>query len=85
MPLTEYQADLARLLSENRSFDSYLAGGAALLIEPNSRRYSRDLDDFHDSDSRVAEAFQVDRETLEDAGDSLDVDLNQPGYIRAIG
>lgn len=84
MPLTEYQAELARLLSANRSFDSYLAGGAAILIEPNTRRYSRDLDYFHDSENRVAEAFQADRETLEGAGYSLDVDLNQPGYIRAI-
>ena len=36
MPLTAYQLGIARLLSENRTFDSYLAGGAAILIEPNS-------------------------------------------------
>ena len=57
MPLTDYQASLARLLSENRTFDSYLAGGAAILIEPNTTRFSRDLDYFHDSEVRVAEAF----------------------------
>ena len=57
MPLTDYQASLARLLSENRTFDSYLAGGAAILIEPNTMRFSRDLDYFHDSEARVAEAF----------------------------
>jgi len=44
MPLTEYQAELARLLAVNRTPDSYLAGGAALLIEPSSERYSNDLD-----------------------------------------
>jgi hypothetical protein len=27
---------MARLLSENRTFDSYLAGDAAILIEPSS-------------------------------------------------
>lgn len=84
MPLTEYQAGLALLLSENRSFDSYLAGGAAILIEPKTKRFSRDLDYFHDSEARVAEAFAADRQKLENGGYSIDVDLNQPGYIRAI-
>ena len=72
------------MLSRNRSFDSYLAGGAAILIEPNTTRYSRDLDYFHDSDRRVAEAFAVDRDLLEQSGYALDVDLLQPGYVRAI-
>ncbi|MHC4973090.1 MAG: nucleotidyl transferase AbiEii/AbiGii toxin family protein [Planctomycetota bacterium] len=84
MPLTEYQANLARLLSGNRSFDSYLAGGAAILIEPNTKRYSRDLDYFHDSDKRVAEAFAADCSVLEQAGYSVEVDLQQPGYVRAV-
>lgn len=84
MPLTEYQASLARLLSRNRTFDSYLAGGAAILIEPNTTRYSRDLDYFHDSEARVAEAFAADRALLQGEGYSIDVDLNQPGYVRAI-
>ena len=84
MPLTDYQAKLARLLSGNRSFDSYLAGGAAILIEPNSARFSRDLDYFHDSEARVAEAFAADRKLLESSGYALDVDLNQVGFVRAI-
>lgn len=84
MPLTEYQANLAHLLSGNRSFDSYLAGAAAILIEPNTKRYSRDLDYFHDSDTRVAEAFAADRSVLEQTGYSVEVDLQQPGYIRAV-
>ena len=84
MPLTPYQADLARLLSVNRTFDSYLAGGAAILIEPNTTRFSRDLDYFHDSEERVAEAFAVDRQSLQTAGYTLDLELNQPGYIRAV-
>jgi len=84
VPLTDYQASLARLLSENRTFDSYLAGGAAILIEPNTTRFSRDLDYFHDSEARVAEAFTADRRLLEAGGYSIDVDLNQPGFVRAI-
>ncbi len=84
MPLTDYQASLARLLSKNRTFDSYLAGGTAILIEPNTTRFSRDLDYFHDSEARVAEAFAADRRLLEREGYSIDVDLNQPGFVRAI-
>ena len=84
MPLTNYQSDLARLLSENRTFDSYLAGGAAILIEPNTKRFSRDLDYFHDSEARVAEAFSADRDLLENNGYSIEVDINQPGFVRAI-
>jgi len=75
---------LAQLLSRNRTFDSYLAGGAAILIQPETTRYSRDLDYFHDSEARVAEAFAADRQLLEASGYLIDVDLNQPGYIRAI-
>jgi len=84
MPLTGYQAKLTRLLSGNRTFDSYLAGGAAILIEPNTKRVSHDLGYFHDSEKRVAEAFAADRALLEKKGYSVDIDLNQPGYVRAI-
>lgn len=84
MPLTDYQARLARTLSENRTPDSYLAGGAAILIEPNTMRFSRDLDYFHDSESRVAQAFDADRELLAARGYSLDLDLSRPGYVRAV-
>lgn len=84
MPLTRYQAALARTLSTNRTPDSYLAGGAAILIDPTTTRFSNDLDYFHDSESRVAEAFAEDAALLEANGYGVDVDLNQPGYIRAI-
>ncbi len=47
-------------------------------------RFSRDLDYFHDSETRVAEAFTADRGLLDAGGYSIDVDLNQPGFVRAI-
>jgi hypothetical protein len=84
MPLTEHQARLVRLLSVNRSFDSYLAGGAAILIEPQTTRFSRDLDYFHDSDARVARAFADDQQLLASHGYEVEVQLNQPGYVRAV-
>lgn len=84
MPLTEFQGAIAELLAANRSPDSYLAGGAALHIEPQSKRYSNDLDYFQDSEERVAKAFSDDRRTLVDAGYEVDVLLQQPGLVRAL-
>ncbi len=83
MPLTEFQSSVARLLAANRSEDSYLAGGAALHVEPRSRRYSNDLDYFHDSPERVAEAFSKDRALLEEYGYVVTVEMALPGYIRS--
>ncbi|MFO7655159.1 MAG: hypothetical protein R6X25_15275 [Candidatus Krumholzibacteriia bacterium] len=84
MPLTAFQATIGRLLAANRSEDSYLAGVAAMLAAPNTTRYSHDLDDFHDSAERVAAAFAADRETLGSAQYEVDIELSQPGYVRAI-
>lgn len=84
MPLTSFQLEIARLLAGNRSPDSHLAGGAALHFAPNSKRYSHDLDYFHDSVERVATAFAADRTRLEENGCRLDLEVNQPGYLRAL-
>lgn len=83
MPLTGFQAGLARLLAKNRSPDSYLAGGAAIHIEPNTSRYSNDLDYFQDSAERVAKAFDEDNRLLQGNGYQVTVDMQQPGYVRA--
>jgi len=84
MPLTPLQAELGRLLAMNRSVDSYLAGGAAILAEPRTKRFSQDLDYFHDSSARVAGAFKADQGTLERAGFSVAVEISQAGYIQAV-
>ena len=84
MPLTTFQSNISQLLAPNRSPDSYLAGGAALHLSPNSKRYSNDLDYFHDSEERVARAFADDSTALTDAGYRVEMEMNQPGYIRAI-
>lgn len=84
MPLTSIQAKIARILAVNRSPDSHLAGGAALHFVPNSKRYNNDPDYFHDSVERVATAFQSDRAELERNGFSVEVEMNQPGYLRTL-
>lgn len=84
MPLTKFQRELARLLAQNRSADSHLAGGAVLLFSPNSARFSNDLDFFHDSAERLADAFASDRAVLERSGYAIEVGMSQPGFIRAV-
>ncbi len=84
MPLTDFQAEVAGLLASHRTEESHLAGGAALHLEPSSTRYSNDLDYFHDSEERVAEAFSADTRLLEDQGYSVHTEMNQPGYVRAV-
>lgn len=83
MPLTVFQQRLGRLLARRRAPDSDLAGGAALHFAPNSTRFSNDLDDCHDTEQRVAEAFGEDCVLLENEGLAVGVELKQPGYIRA--
>ncbi len=84
VPLTDFQRTLLALLARTRTPDSYLAGGAALHFTPSSVRYSRDLEFFHDSTERVASAFAEDEKLLKEAGYSLDIEISQPGFIRAV-
>jgi hypothetical protein len=84
MPLTEYQSKLAKLLASNRSPDSFLAGGAALHLSPNSNRYSNDLDFFNDSVERVASAFDEDSTLLDQHSYQIEVLFDRPGFIRAL-
>jgi len=84
MPLTDFQGGVARLLAVNRSSDSYLAGGAAMHIEPNSKRYSNALDYFHDSEQRVAVAVREDTQLLEKEGYQVEILIRQPVFTRAL-
>jgi predicted nucleotidyltransferase component of viral defense system len=84
MPLTKIQSLIVKLLSENRSPDSYLAGGAALNFEPHTYRYSNDLDYFQDSIKRVTEAYDLDSSTLKENNYSLEVVINTPGFVRVV-
>lgn len=85
MPLTNFQQQLlADLAPESPDDSGYLAGGAAIHFAPDSTRFSRDLDFFHDSVERVASAFALGSARLEALGYRLSVTLSQPGFIRAV-
>jgi hypothetical protein len=82
--LTPFQGALLAELAKAPTDARYLAGGAALHFAPHSARYSDDLDFFHDSEERVATAFAADRGRLSAAGYALEVELSQPGFVRAL-
>lgn len=84
MPLTPLQSDILAIIGDNRTPENYIAGGTVLHFEPNTTRYSRDLDIFHDALEAVAPSFETDRAALEEAGFSLEVIISQPGFIRAL-
>lgn len=84
MPLTDLQRALLSILGSRRTPDSYLAGGAAIHFRPQSLRYSNDLDFFHDSVERVASAYAQDHALLVDAGYTLELEISQPGFVRAM-
>ncbi|MFT5141990.1 MAG: hypothetical protein ACI80V_002032 [Rhodothermales bacterium] len=84
MPLTPLQHTILAVIGPSRTPESYVAGGTALHFAPNSARYSRDLDIFHDALAGVAEAFERDSQLLAGSGFSLETLISQPGFIRAL-
>jgi hypothetical protein len=84
MPLTKTQSEVAKLLAQNRSEESHLAGGSAAHFSPRSFRYSEDLDYFHDTIEALTLAFEQDQKTLVANNFKIEVDLHTPGYIRAL-
>lgn len=82
MPLTPFQAEVLRLLSRNRSPESYVAGGIALnATEPF--RWSVDVDVFHDVEQAVVRASEADVRTLEQSGYTVERELWTPTYRKA--
>lgn len=84
MPITQFQREVLAVTGKNRTPDSYLAGGAAIHFTPTSLRFSNDLDFFNDSVERVASAFADDSASLAAAGIAAQVEISQPGFVRAI-
>lgn len=84
MPLTDFQRAVFRVLAENRSPGSFVAGGTAINAGANSPRYSADIDFFHDAAEGVALAADADLKTLADLGFSTERLVVQPTFQRAL-
>jgi len=84
MPLTSFQADIAKILAGNRTPESQLAGGAALHIHPAALRLTNDLDYFQDSEELAASKAGEDMDALRKRGYTVDVRLATGTFTRAI-
>ena len=66
MPLSNLQRSVLQTLASQRDPESYVAGASAL--NQKMKRYSADIDIFHDREERVSQAAQSDARILIDAG-----------------
>ena len=83
MPLTEFQAQLFKVISANRNPESYVAGGIVIHRNQDSSRYSKDIDLFHDTAEALATSAELDSEALKRAGYLCDFSMRQPLFYRA--
>ena len=68
MPLTTLQKQVLRVLAANRSEESHFAGRLVLNSADDPPRFSEDFDIFHEAESEVARASNLDVATLRAAG-----------------
>lgn len=85
MALTPIQREVCRLIAENRvaSGESYVAGAAALNALLDSRRISRDIDLFHDTEEALEASWASDRKLLENAGLEVRILRERPFFVEA--
>lgn len=82
MPLSSIQSEILRLLSTHRNPESYVAGSVPLNRE--GRRYSDDIDIFHDREESVAAAAEADAALLAKEGFVVRWLRREPGIYGAI-
>ena len=73
MPITKFQSDVLRLLAAQRSPDN--ADGVA--INRDGPRISADIDIFHDTTARLADAVKADEAALTAGGYQVRLSANQ--------
>ena len=83
MPLTQFQADVFKIISRNRNPDSYVAGGIVIHRDAASSRYSKDIDLFHDTSEAVAASAKLDEVALREAGYEVEFSMEKPTFHRA--
>jgi hypothetical protein len=83
MALTDLQRRVLRAIAKNRSPDSHIAGGSALMR--NTGRVSADIDVFHDASEAVARSAESDIATLIGEGLSVaEVSPRGEGMMEAV-
>ena len=85
MPLSPLQIDVLRIIAANRSEVSHFAGGLVLNATPDSPRFSRDFDIFHEAEIEVARASTADVALIRNAGYTVEEkvgDWSNPSSFR---
>jgi hypothetical protein len=83
MALTDLQRRVLRAIAKNRSPDSHIAGGSALMR--NTGRVSADIDVFYDASEAVARSAESDIATLIGEGLSVaEVSPRREGVMEAV-
>ena len=68
MPLGKFESDVLRVISQNRSPESHVAGATVLNRDENTPRISNDIDLFNDTEDVLLSAYQSDMISLNAAG-----------------
>lgn len=79
MALTELQKEILAVIADNRSEQSYLAGGAVLNMD--WPRMSDDLDIFHPTDEAILNSAHTDIASLREAGFKVNIDIEIYGVF----
>ncbi|MBK1634367.1 head-tail joining protein [Rhodovulum adriaticum] len=82
MPLTAFQYELMRLLASSKTRSAYLAGGSISSLE--GRRFSDDIDYFHDSAAITVKTYEIDCIILSENGYVVTPITETPGFVRAV-
>jgi hypothetical protein len=83
MPLTQFQADIFKVISANRNPDSYVAGGIVIHRDATSLRYSDDIDLFHDTSQAVIASAELDAAALKKSGYEIRFLIQEPTFHQA--
>jgi hypothetical protein len=81
MALTPLQRRILQTIAKNRSPDSHVAGGAALMA--NAKRVSDDIDIFHDAREAVERSVQLDAAALKAAGFRVNIHRRGEAFFEA--
>jgi Nucleotidyl transferase AbiEii toxin, Type IV TA system len=84
MPITAFQKEVLQIIARQRSPESHAAGGMLLNRAPDSPRFSKDMDIFHDAMEGVIVAAEADAAALMAAGYEVSWQLRSPMLQRAV-
>lgn len=84
MPITSFQKEVLQIIARQRSPESHAGGGMVLNRAPDSPRFSKDVDIFHDAMEGVIAAAESDAAALMAAGYEISWQLRSPMLHRAV-